>query len=101
MGCLVECGASQLVAAPADPALHVGLAGLVAPGRQAEMRADVARSAEAVRPVDRGAERQGGEWPDALHGHQPPARWLDTHLVEHTLGEPVDFLRHHVDDRQQ
>ena len=33
MGCFVECGARQLVAASADPALHVGLAGLVAARR--------------------------------------------------------------------
>jgi hypothetical protein len=80
---------SQLVAAPADPTLHIGRTGLVAPGRQAEVCTNVARSAEAIRPIDRCAERKGSEWPDTLHGHQPPARWLDTNLVEHTFGEPV------------
>ena len=87
MGCLVQRGSSQLVTAPADPALHIGLTGLVAPGRQAKVCTNVARSAEAIRPIDRRAERKCGEWPDTLHGHQSPARWLDTNLVEHTFRE--------------
>jgi hypothetical protein len=98
MGGFVQRGSSQLVAAPADPALHVGLTGLVAPRCQAEVRAHVARSAEAIRPVDCCAERKGGERPNTLNGHQPAARWLDTDLVEHTLGESTDFAGHHVDD---
>ena len=81
MGGLVQRGSSQLVAAPADPALRVGLTGLLAPGRQAEVRANVARSAEAIRPVDCCAERKGGERPNTLHRHQTPARWLDANLV--------------------
>ena len=93
MGRLVERRAGQLVAAPADAALHVGLAGLVAARRQAEMRADVARLSEAVRLVDRGAERQRGQRADARHRHQPAADRLDPHRVEHALGEPVDLRR--------
>jgi hypothetical protein len=61
MGCLVERGASHLVAAPAGTALHVGFAGLVERWRQAEMRADIPRPSEAVRLIDRGAERQCGK----------------------------------------
>ena len=40
--------------------------------------------------------RSRDEWPDTLHRHQTPARWLDTNLVEHTLGESIDFSGHHV-----
>ncbi len=72
VGRFVECRAGQLVAAAADPALHVGLAGLVASRRQAEVRADVTRPSEAVRPVDRGAECEG-EWPHL---------WLDATYVK-------------------
>jgi len=39
-----------------------------------------------------GAERQGGQWPDTRHRQQPPAGRLDTDLVEHALGEPLDLL---------
>src|SRR5699024_1473437 len=53
---LVECGAGELVAASTDPALDVGLAGLIARRRQPEMCADIARAPEALGPVDGGAE---------------------------------------------
>ena len=85
---------AKLVAASADPALHVGLAGLVASRRQAEVRADVTRSSEAVWPVDRGAECERGERADARHGHQVSARGLDADFIEHPLREPGNFIRH-------
>lgn len=57
---LVECGTGQFVAASADTALYVGFARLIAPWRQAEMGADIARLSKPVRLVDGGAERQRG-----------------------------------------
>src|SRR5580704_12375976 len=51
VGCLIECGTGQFVTASADAALYVGLAGLVAPRRQAEMGADIARLSKATRLV--------------------------------------------------
>jgi hypothetical protein len=50
VGSLIERGAGEFVAAATDPALDVGLAGLVACGGQAEMSAHIARPPEAVRP---------------------------------------------------
>jgi site-specific DNA recombinase len=84
---LVERGSGELVAAAADPALHVRLAGLVALRGQAEMRADIARSPEAARLVDRSAERERGQRPDAGHAHQPAADRLGPRDIEHLPGE--------------
>ena len=67
---LVECGSGELVAAAADLADNIRLAGLVSAGRQAEMRADVARTVEPVRPVDGGAIGQRGERADAIEGQE-------------------------------
>src|ERR1035437_9389575 len=49
MRCFIQGGAGQFVAAPADVALDVRLARLVAPRRQAEMGTDLARVSKAVR----------------------------------------------------
>jgi hypothetical protein len=61
MGRLVERGARQFVAAPADASLHIRFAGLIASRGEAEMRAYVARPAEAIWLINSGAERQSGE----------------------------------------
>jgi hypothetical protein len=53
MGCFIQRRSSQLVTASADPALHISFAGFVTPGRQAEVRADVSRSAKAFRQTIR------------------------------------------------
>src|SRR5207248_1749327 len=91
VGRLIERGAGKFIATPANATLHVGFTGLIASGRQAEVCTNVARSAEAIRSVDGCAERQGSQRPDTLHCHEPPTYWLDTHLVEHTFGEPFDL----------
>lgn len=67
----------ELVAAPADLALDVGLVGLVARQRQAEIRIDVSRPPEPIRPVDRrpGHERRAGANPRGRSsgaGRPPP-----------------------------
>lgn len=46
----------EFIAGPADPALRVGLAGLMARRREPRMRADSPRASAAVRPVDRGRQ---------------------------------------------
>jgi site-specific DNA recombinase len=101
VGGLVQGRPGELVAAAADPALHVGLAGLVALRRQAEVGADVARAPEAVGPVDGGAEGERGQRADAGHARQPPADRLVARDVEHTLGEPRQLAGHGRDDREQ
>jgi hypothetical protein len=58
----------KFVAAPADAALYISFAGLVAPGCQAKVRANVARPAKAIGPIDRCAERQGGQRPSTAAG---------------------------------
>ena len=84
------------------PALHVGLAGLIASWREAEMGADVARLSEAVR-----AGRSWRGTPSAVSGPTPGTvisrRHVDSslYLVEHTLGQPLDFPGHHLDDTQR
>ena len=56
MRCFIQGSAGEFVAAAADATLDIGFTRLVTPWCQAEMGADIARAAEAVRPVDRGAE---------------------------------------------
>ncbi len=101
MGRLVERCASQLIAASADAALYVGLAGLIPPRCQAEMSANVARLSEPAWLVDGGAECQRGQRSNARDRHQPSASGFDTHLVDYSLGELVSLLGHDLDDRQQ
>ena len=61
---LVKGGAGEFVAAAADFALDVGLAGLVARWRQPQKRPRRLAGAEPLRPVDRGAEGERRDWPD-------------------------------------
>lgn len=61
--CLVQHRSRQLIAAFGDAADPVGLAGLIAPRRQAEMGADIGRLPETRRIVNGGAECQRHEAP--------------------------------------
>ena len=63
-------GAGEFVTTSADLARDVGLTGLVAGRRQPEMGAHVPRAPEALRPVDRGPERQRGDRTNARDGHR-------------------------------
>lgn len=76
MRCLVEGGAGEFVAAAANLALDLGLAGLVARRRQSQMRPHRPRGAEPLRPVDGGAEGERRDRPDARCAHQPPTDFL-------------------------
>src|SRR5215203_6987356 len=85
MGRLIERGAGELVAAAADLTLDVGLARLVARRGQAKMRAHVARSSEAVRPVDCRPKGERRDRTDARNTHQPAADCLLPDDVLHLL----------------
>ena len=65
VGTFVEQVAHEAVAAMGDVAFVVGLAGLPAPGREAEIGADIGGSGEACRVVDDGGEGLGGDGADA------------------------------------
>ncbi len=70
-GCrLEEVRAQQAVAATGDVACHVDVAGLVAPGREAEIRTDRRRMLESCWIVDHGGIGQSDDNADAGHGHQ-------------------------------
>ena len=57
------------------------------------MRANVTRPSKAIRLVDCGAERQRGQWSDARHRHQAPARGFVANLVVRGHGcSPQDIV---------
>jgi len=57
--------------------------------RQAQMRPHGAGAAEAVRPVDRGAEGERGDRADARNAHQPPAGLVMPGDIESRLDCPA------------
>jgi hypothetical protein len=70
---LLLCVLSQITSlnAWADAALRIGLTGSIAPGRPAEMRAEVARSAKAIRSIHRDTERQAVNAPRTVISCRP------------------------------
>ena len=101
VGCLVERGAGALVAASADLALDVGLAGLIAGRGQAEMRADVPRSPEALRAIDGGPEGESRDRADPRHAHQPSADLLLTNNGLDLLRQAGEPVQHRGQDREE
>ena len=69
-------------------AIEVDLAGLEAPGRQAEVSGNGARSLEACRVVDAGLERQCSNEADTGCRHQALA---DRIVVGHVAGSVIEF----------
>ena len=88
--------APERVAASTDLALDVNLAGLVARRRQAQMRPHGAGAAEAVRPVDRGAEGERGDRADARNAHQPPAGLVMPGDIESLAGQAGKLPQHRL-----
>lgn len=87
--------AGEGIAGSADATSHVRLSGLVLSRRQTQMRADIARAADARRSVDRRLERQCRDRPDAGDGHDPAAEVV---VGRETQQGPVKFgaLRLHL-----
>src|SRR5258707_1319395 len=81
-GGLVEHGAQQGIATFGHPAVIIGLAGLVALRRQADMRADRPRMDKTLRLVDRRTVSQRDDGADPWGGHQQPAYRVASDRVE-------------------
>ena len=102
MGRLVERGAGELVAAAADPALDVGLAGLVAraaSGRDARRRRATRRKRSGRSMVARKASAVIGPTPGTLISRRQTSSPRDD--VEHLLGQAGELVQHRGEDRQQ
>src|SRR5262249_28988089 len=84
-GCLVERRAGELVAAAAYLSLDIGFAGLIAPRRQAEMRAHISRAAEPIRTIDRRTEGERRDRANPGNAHQPAADRLRADDIENLL----------------
>src|SRR3954447_9695057 len=101
MGSLVERGAGEFIATAADLTLGVGLARLVAGWCEAEMRAHIPRTAEALGSVKGGAEGECGDGTDTWHAHQPSADRLAAHDEEDLPAELIELLQHGTQHRQE
>ena len=71
MGGFKERDPHRGITGAADGAGSIGLAGLIAPRRQAEAWPNRLGGGEAFRSVDGGTEGQGHDRADTRHGHQP------------------------------
>src|SRR5437868_12511165 len=101
LGRLVEHRAQQGVATFGHPAIIIGLAGLVALRRQADMCADRPRVGEALRLVDRRTVGQRNDRADPWRGHQPPTHWVAANRVEQHLVQDGELLAHDPADVEQ
>src|SRR6266568_3764903 len=97
----VEHRAQQSVATFGHPAITVGLAGLVALRRQADMRTDRPGMDEALRLVDRRTVGQRNHRADPWGGHQPAAYRVAADRVEQHLVQDSELLAHDPADVEQ
>src|SRR5262249_24907904 len=65
VGCLVEIGSQQLIAAFRDSARPVGLPGCVSSGRQSDIGSDASRPPKASGVIDRRKKAKSRNWTDA------------------------------------
>ena len=73
VGSLLQKGPHPPIATFRDAAKVVDLPGLVAPGDQAQIGADVSGMSDARRIIDCGHKGEHGKLPDARDGHEPMA----------------------------
>jgi hypothetical protein len=79
----------------------VGLARLIAPGRQAEIGTNAARLCEPHRIIDRGDEGDRRQQPDSRNRHQPPACRASPGIARQLSIEAENLLLQAGLDRKQ